>query len=184
MAWNSANCYNIAHAEPLNEKKMTIFQYEWKSHTLSRLYFAGDVSETTFKRALKENHGDALQAFQAMECRLDTLMFRSMFAPSVFCGRKMVSEGRVRVNGEIVKMPDYRLRVGEIAEVDVESREMVYKLAKHPMIRLWSFLPPYLEVDFKHLMTSLIRKPGIDEIPCPYPRSVLDNTAMFYSKRN
>lgn len=183
MAWNPLNCYNLSKRKPLNEKNLNIFQIEWKSKTLCRLYFNGDVTDTLFKRTFNANGRKMHDALAAMERRLDNATFRCMFASSIFAARKMVSDGRVLVNGRRIRFPDYRLEEGDILQIGKTYASHTYALATHSMIRLWAFLPAYFEVDYATLSAIFLRKPMLSEIPSPYPETMVANMAGFYSKR-
>lgn len=183
LSWNPRNCYNLSRFQPLNERNLNIFQIEWKSKTLCRLFFNGDVTNTTFKRTYEQFNRDMLQTLGQMEHRVDNVVFRSMFASSVFAARKLVSEGKVLVNGRRVTFPDQRLKVGDVLQIDPKHADKVRSLADHPFIRLWSFIPSYLEVSFSSLSSSLIRAPSFVEIPHPFPRRMVNSFAAFYSKR-
>lgn len=183
LSWNPRNCYNVAKFQPLNERNLNIFQIEWKSKTLCRLFFNGDVTDNVFKRTYIRNHRNMNQTLGDMERRADNVIFRSMFSSSVFSARKMISEGKVSVNGRRITFPDFRLKEGDILQIDPKQAEKVRSLANHPLIRLWAFTPSYLEVSHSSLSASLIRQPAIEEIPHPFPKTMLQNFAAFYSKR-
>lgn len=183
MSWNPKNCFNISQWQPLNERNLNIFQIEWKCKTLGRLYYNGDVTDNIFKRTYEKNSRNMYDTLVAMEHRLDNMVFRSMFASSVFSARKMISEGLVLVNERRVLYPDYRVKQGDLVRMDSEATGHVQALANHPYARMWAFIPAYLEVSFASLSTILIRKPKLEEIPSPFPRRLVDNMGSFYSKR-
>jgi small subunit ribosomal protein S4 len=183
MSWNPINCYNIVKRKPLNEQNLNIFQSEWKSKTLCRLYFNGDVTDTVFKRTYNESGRDIFETLCNMERRLDNVVFRSHFTHSIFNARKMVSEGRILVNGRKVTWPDYRLKNGDLLQVDPKYWKEIYAVAQNPFQRIWSFLPSYLEVSYPTLSTIMLRSPKFNEIPSPYPKFMIENMGAFYSKR-
>lgn len=183
MSWNPKNCFNIAQWQPLAERNLNIFQIEWKSKTLGRLYFNGDVTDNIFKRTYEKAHRSMYGTLVAMEHRLDNMVFRAMFASSVFSARKMISEGNVLVNGRRVTYPDYRVKEGDLVQMDKAAAEHVQSLANHPYVRMWAFIPAYLEVSFSSLSAIMIREPKLEEIPSPLPRRLIDNMGSFYSKR-
>lgn len=183
LSWNPRNIYNLSRWQPLNERNLNIFQIEWKSKTQCRLFFNGDVTNTIFKKAYNKNHRNMDLTLSALESRIDNVVFRSMFSSSIFSARKLVNEGNVHVNGRRVTFPDYRLSPGDVLQIDPKAMEKVRSLANHPFIRLWSFIPSYLEVSFSSLTSVLIKEPTIAEIPHPFPQRMLDNFSAFYSKR-
>lgn len=168
---------------PLNERNLNLFQLEWKSKTLCRLYFNGDVKERIFRREFNRNKRNIFLTICNMECRVDNVLFRSMFAHSVFEARRMASSGMVLLNGNEIKRPGLQLTEGDVLQIKPSRAYESYLKSHHPMIRLWSFIPNYLEVNFPTLSTVLLHKPMFDQIPNPYPRYMIDNTSAFYSKR-
>lgn len=123
------------------------------------------------------------ETLSSMENRADNVVFRSLFSSSIFAARKMISDGKVLVNGRRVLYPDFRLRPGDILQIDPKHAESVRSLVQHPLIRLWSFIPSYLEVSFSSLSTSLISIPELSQIPHPFPKTMIENLSAFYSKR-
>ena len=55
-----------------------------------------------------------------LERRLDAVVYRAKFVPTVFAARQFVSHGHVTVNGRRVTIPSYRCRVGDVVEVQGE----------------------------------------------------------------
>ena len=56
-----------------------------------------------------------------LERRLDAMIYRAKFVPTVFAARQFINHGHIRVNGKRVTIPSYRVKVGEVVEVK-ESR--------------------------------------------------------------
>lgn len=183
LSWTPQNCYNIMKWQPLNERNLNIFQIEWKSKSQCRLFFNGDVTDTHFKRTYESCHRDMNETIATLEKRLDNVLFRSLFASSVFSARKMVAEGKVLVNGHVSRFASQQLKVGDILQIHPNEAEKTRKLANHPFIRLWGFLPSYLEVSYSGLSATIIREPSVSEIPHPFSKKMLENFSAFYSKR-
>lgn len=180
---NPKNCYNLAMWQPLSERNLNIFQIEWKSKTFCRLYFNGDVTNNIFRRTYEKSKRNMPDTLAAMEQRVDNLLFRSLFSSSIFSARKMVSDGKVLVNGRRVEYPDFRLKEGDVMQIDPKHAGSVRRIADHPFIRLWGFIPSYLEVSHSSMCATLIRRPSMLEIPHPFPQAMLSSLGAFYSKR-
>lgn len=183
MSWSPLNCYNVIQRRPLNERHLNRFQIEWKSRAFCRAYFNGDVTEHVFRRIFNENHRNLFYTIKKMERRVDNVLFRCMFASSVFSARKMASSGMVLVNGERIWQPSLNLADGDVLQIMPSLARSVHRTSLHPMMRYWSFIPAYLEVNFATLSAIYLRNPEYDEIPNPYPRAMVESTANFYSKR-
>jgi ribosomal protein S4 len=106
-----------------------------------------------------------------------------MFAHSVFEARRMTSAGMILVNGKTVKRPGLQLNDGDLLQIKPKKANIAYVKSHHPMIRLWSFIPRYLEVNFPSLSVVFLQSPNFEEIPNPYPEYMIRNTSAFYSKR-
>jgi ribosomal protein S4 len=183
MSWNPQNCFNIATLKPFSERGLNIFQIEWKARMLCRRYFNGDVAEKVFRREFNASSRDLLATFCKMERRIDNSLFRCLFATSVFEARRITSAGMVLVNGIQAERPSQYLNDGDVLQIKPEYAEYIYTRATHPMIRLWSFIPKYLEVNFSNLSAVFLHEPQFDQVPHPFSRLVIDNAAGFYSKR-
>ncbi|KAM3464012.1 hypothetical protein MY5147_003335 [Beauveria neobassiana] len=59
--------------------------------------------------------------FAPLERRLDTAIFRAMFATSVRQARQFVLHGAVKVNGKKLLHPSYQLNPGDMFQVDIEK---------------------------------------------------------------
>ena len=57
-----------------------------------------------------------------LERRLDAMIYRAKFVPTVFAARQFVSHGHVKVNGRRVTIASYRLKVGDVVEVKEKPR--------------------------------------------------------------
>ena len=114
-----------------------------------------------------------------MERRLDAVVYRSKFVPTVFAARQFVSHGHVTVNGRRVTIPSYRLRIGDVVEVREKGKQI-------PMVIEASQsgerdVPDYLEVDHAKLITKMVRIPELSEVP--YPVQMEPNLVVeFYSR--
>ena len=48
-----------------------------------------------------------------LERRLDAVVYRAKFVPTVFAARQFVNHGHVKVNGRRVNIPSYQVKVGD-----------------------------------------------------------------------
>jgi small subunit ribosomal protein S4 len=98
-----------------------------------------------------------------LEQRLDALVWRAGFAPTVSRAREMVGHNHFTVDGGKVNRPGYQVRPGETIEVRKSRRaERPFVLAaKRPP----AAAPPYLEVEPTQLRATLIREPAKEEVP-------------------
>jgi small subunit ribosomal protein S4 len=96
-------------------------------------------------RKMPGRTGDNLLA--VLERRLDNVVFRMGFAPTIPAARQLVSHGNVRVNGKKVDRPSYLAESGdEVAVAPGKTRERVSimeAVERGPQLRL----PSYIAMD-------------------------------------
>jgi small subunit ribosomal protein S4 len=139
------------------------------------------VLEKQFRRYVEEalrskgNSGEIL--LQNLERRLDNIVYRLGFASTLKQARQMVIHGHIRVNGEKLDRPSYRVKVGESISLREKSRdiEMFADNFKNTTINL-----DYLEKDTENFTGKLTRLPRREEIPIEVKES---KVLEFYSRR-
>lgn len=114
---------------------------------------------------------------QILETRLDAIVFRLGFAPSIWAARQLVGHGHVLVNGRRVDIPSYQVAAGQTVTLSE-------KIKKSPQISIWkergSIAPPaYLQLDYDNMSGTLVRAPERDEIPIPIDDRLI---VEFYSR--
>ncbi len=140
------------------------------------------IGERQLRRAVvrafrrPEPTGQALLA--DLERRLDAVVLRAGFARSIWQARQSVSHGHIRVDGQKVDIPSYRVRPGQVVEVAEQKRDLLpYQAARAGEYATSS--PPYLEVDRENLRARLLRTPERSEIPVICDESLV---VEFYSR--
>ena len=90
---------------------------------MNERHFRGIYDEA---RRLKGDTGATMIAL--LERRLDTIIYRAKFVPTVFAARQFVSHGHITVNGKRVNVASYRVKVGDLVEVKEKSRQLALVL--------------------------------------------------------
>ncbi len=127
----------------------------------------GNITEKQFKAIYREAErmkGDTSEnLIGLLERRLDSIVYRAKFVPTVFAARQFVNHGHVRVNGRRVNIPSYRCKVGDVIEVREKSRDMglVLEAIQSPE----RDVPDYIEVDHAQLKAKLTRIPALADVP-------------------
>jgi small subunit ribosomal protein S4 len=127
---------------------------------LTEKQFAG-----TYKDAAKKRGNTAETLIGLLESRLDAVVYRSKFVPTVFASRQFVNHGHVLVNGKRVNIASYRVKPGDVVSVRERSRNMA--LVLEAIQSSERDIPDYLEVDGKGLSAKYIRIPELSEVPYP-----------------
>lgn len=81
---------------------------------------ASDSSDSSAVQQAQAPTPWALQTYVALERRLDTAVFRAMFASSIRQAAQYVVRGNVYVNGVRIKQPGYVLKPGDVFNVEPE----------------------------------------------------------------
>jgi small subunit ribosomal protein S4 len=127
---------------------------------LTEKQFAG-----TYKDAAKKRGNTAETLIGLLESRLDAIVYRAKFVPTVFASRQFVNHGHVLVNGKRVNIASYRVKIGDVVSVRERSRNMA--LVLEAIQSAERDIPDYLEVDGKGLSAKYIRVPELAEVPYP-----------------
>ena len=116
-----------------------------------------------FQRALRTRGVTGEMLLQALEMRLDNVVYRMGLAPSRRAARQFVRHGHVRVNGVKVNVPSYKAKAGDVVQArDVKrSREFSKAHLDAAESRGW---PVWLNVDKAEFKAEVLRVPTRDEI--------------------
>lgn len=74
------------------------------------------------KSALQTKGDNAKNLLRILEGRLDNAVLRAGFALSRAAARQMVNHGHITVNGKIINIPSYQVRIGDIITIREGSR--------------------------------------------------------------
>ncbi|MBP5856965.1 30S ribosomal protein S4 [Marivibrio halodurans] len=145
--------------------------------------YYGNIGEKQFRKYYDEavrRRGDTGEnLIGLLEHRLDAMIYRAKFVPTVFAARQFVNHGHVLVNGKRVTVPSYVVKIGDVVEVRQKSKEL--PLVLEAIASSEREIPDYLEVDHKKLAASITRTPKLEDVP--YPAQMEPNLVIeFYSR--
>jgi small subunit ribosomal protein S4 len=135
----------------LVEKQRLRFTY-W----LSEKQFAHYAAEAKRRRGVAGKN-----LMQLLESRLDAIVYRLGWAPTLSAARQFVVHGHILVNGRRVDRPSYQLKPGARLSVRERSRQvplLVEGATNPPPVS-----PPYLERDT--FEARLTMRPAAEDIP-------------------
>ena len=163
------------------KNKVSDFGLQLRAKQKLKGYY-GNLTEKQFKSTYQEaarRKGNASENLIALlESRLDAIVYRAKFVPTVFAARQFVNHGHVLVNGKRVNIASYRCKVGDVVSVRERSRNMA--LVLEAIQSGERDVPDYIEVDGKGLSAKFIRTPDLAEVP--YPVKMEPNLIVeFYS---
>lgn len=78
----------------------------------------------TFEAAAKVGGITGENLLKLLECRLDNVVYRLGIAPTRAAARQLVSHRHITVNGELVNIPSYSLKAGDIVSVRERSKTL------------------------------------------------------------
>ena len=165
-----------------NRGKPTDYGVQLRAKQRLKGYY-GNVSEKQLRRYYAEairRKGDTSENLVGiLETRLDALVYRMKFVPTVFAARQFVNHGHVLVNGKKVDIPSYLAKVGDVIEVNGKAKEMA--LVIEAMASAERSVPDYITVDEKNMSGTLTRIPVLADIP--YACQMEPNLVVeFYSR--
>lgn len=155
----------------VNKRRAKASDYGKQLFEKQRLRMQYNVHERQLRRYVDQaqravgNTGEIL--VQALESRLDAVVFRAGFARSVYASRQYVTHGHILVNGKRVDIPSYRVKVNDVITVREKSR----KLPCFQEAVRTSAPPAYLEVTKSTMSVKLLYVPPREEVPiiCEVP---------------
>ena len=124
------------------------------------------VSETylrnTFKKAARSRGRTGEIALQMLETRLDNVVYRMGFAPTLPGARQLVTHGHILVDGRKVNIPSYLVQPGQVISVSERARNLPIVAAT---LEAGPPHVPYVEVDVESRSGRLLNIPAREEIP-------------------
>ncbi len=161
------------------KSKVSDFGLQLRAKQKLKGYY-GNITERQFSRIYQEadrRKGNTSENLIALlESRLDAIVYRAKFTPTVFASRQFVNHGHVQVNGKRVNIASYRVKPGDTVEVRERSRNMALVLEAQQSVE--REVPDYLEIDSRHLSVKFVRAPELAEVP--YPVKMEPNLVVEY----
>ncbi|HCI48700.1 MAG: 30S ribosomal protein S4 [Alphaproteobacteria bacterium RIFCSPLOWO2_01_FULL_45_8] len=170
------------HGQMGRKKKPTDYGVQLTAKQKLKGYY-GNIGEKQFRRLFEKAasaRGDTGEnLIGLLERRLDAVVYRLGFVPTVFAARQFVSHGHIRVNGRRINIPSYHVQEGDVVELKEKSREipMVLESLKAGEREV----PTYIESDSKGMKGKFLRVPTLADVP--YPVQMEPNLVIeFYSR--
>ena len=150
------------------KSKVSDFGLQLRAKQKLKGYY-GNLTEKQFSRTYEEaarRKGNTSENLIALlESRLDAIVYRAKFVPTVFAARQFVNHGHVTVNGKRVNIPSYRCKPGDVIAVREKSRNMA--LVLEAVASNERDFAEYVAVDAKGLSATFVRAPELSEVPYP-----------------
>jgi small subunit ribosomal protein S4 len=128
-----------------------------------------------FEKASRQKGVTGENLLRLLEIRLDNFVYRSGLAASRSAARQMVTHRHFNVNGRIVNIPSYSLKVGDA----VTARDSIKEIAKANVEKRGGDAVPWIEVSPEQLSAKLVDVPSRESIPIPIQEQLI---VELYSK--
>jgi small subunit ribosomal protein S4 len=146
--------------------KLSDYGVQLKAKQKLRGYY-GNISERQFRgiyaEAIRMKGDSGAHMIGLLERRLDAVVFRAKFVPTVFAARQFVNHGHITVNGKRVNVASYRVKVGDLIEVKEKSKDLALVLEAQALPE--RDVPDYIEVDAGKKSAKFTRIPVISDVP-------------------
>lgn len=155
------------HGNKASRKRRSDFGV--KLQEKQKIRFNYGLTETQMRKLIldarkgKEPTGERL--LQLLERRMDNVVFRAGFAPTVIAARQLVSHGHLMLNGKAANIPSIRLKVGDELVIKAKSKNipMVVETIKQPALAR----PEWLSWDEAAHIVKVAHLPAVSDVPFP-----------------
>ena len=145
--------------------------------------YYGNMSERQFRSyyesavRLRGDTGEKLVGL--LERRLDAIVYRLNFAPTIFSSRQLINHGHITVNNKRVNIRSYLCSVGD--KIAIKQSSQSHPLVMESIQGQYRDIPEYIQADIKKMEGSLTRIPILEDIP--YPIEMEPNLVVEYYSR-
>ncbi len=131
--------------------------------------YYGNINERQFRniyrKAIKKRGDTTENLIALLERRLDTIVYRGKFAPTVFAARQLINHGHIKVNKKKVNVSSYLVKETDFIEVRDKSKKL--NIIEGSLSNKERDVPEYIQSDSKNKSVKLIRVPKFAEVPYP-----------------
>lgn len=169
--WGKAKCPSNKRAYPTGQhgqqnrdKRTSEYSEQLLAKQVIRRYYnmLEKQFRNSFSRAQRMHGNTGLNFLRLLELRLSTVVWRLGYAKSIFQARQMVSHCHITVNGQIVNIGSYVLKVGDV--VAVRDRDVSKKMARANGYE-GAAVPAYLDSDVANMAGKVIALPEREDFP-------------------
>ncbi|WP_031553221.1 30S ribosomal protein S4 [Parvularcula oceani] len=153
------------HGQRRQQKQSDFGQQLMAKQKLKGYY--GNMTEKQFRKVYEEaarKRGNTAEIMIGLlEQRLDMVVYRAKFVPTVFAARQFVNHAHVKVNGVRTNIPSYRVKPGDVIEIREKSKNMALVLEALQLAE--RDIPDYIDVDPKKMTATYVRVPEFADVP-------------------
>lgn len=151
----------------MNKKRKKTSEYGVQLREKQKAKYTYGILErqfrNTFEKASRSKGITGEVLLQMLEARLDNTVFRLGVAPTRAAARQLVSHRHITVNGDVINIPSYQLKPGDIIGVREKSKSLE-AIVNSLTTRSFSKLP-WLEWDDAQMAGKFMSIPERTDIP-------------------
>jgi small subunit ribosomal protein S4 len=140
------------------------------------------VSENKFRRMMRDARGSRIatgeKLLELLERRLDNVVFRAGFAPTIPAARQLVNHGHFLVNGKRLDIASYQANVGDV--IQPRQRSMNLDSIEVALSEISLMRPDWLDFNENKKLVKVTALPDSSSVPFPVDVQLV---IEFYSKR-
>jgi len=148
------------------KQKVSDFGLQLKAKQKLKGYY-GNLTEKQFRKtydeAARRKGNTSENLIGLLEARLDAIVYRAKFVPTVWAARQFVNHGHVTVNGKKVNIASYRVKPDDVVAVKEVSRNMALVLEAQQSSE--RDVPDYIEQGDRGFSVRFVRQPELADVP-------------------
>jgi small subunit ribosomal protein S4 len=169
--WGQPNCPSSKrpypagqHGPNLKDRRQSEYGEQLLAKQVIRRYYnmLEKQFSNTFKKAQRMSGNTSLNFLRLLELRLSTAVWRLGFGRTIFQARQLVSHGHVTVNGRVVNISSFQLKVGDVIAVRDREQSRAVARANHYE---GAPVPAYIEADVPNYSGKIIALPEREDFP-------------------
>ena len=158
--------------------KLSDYGVQLRAKQLLKGYYA-NISEKQFRsiyfEAIRLKGDSGANLVGLLERRLDAVIYRAKFVPTMFAARQFINHGHVKK----ANISSMRLKVGDVVEVKEKSRQMAMVIEATGLGE--REVPDYIEADHTKHTAKFVRIPAPTDVP--YPAQMEPHLVVEYYSR-
>jgi small subunit ribosomal protein S4 len=148
--------------------KLSDYGVQLRAKQLLKGYYA-NISERQFRsiyfEAIRLKGDSGANLIGLLERRLDSIVYRAKFVPTMFAARQFINHGHVKVNGKKANISSMRLKAGDTIEVKEASKQLALVIEAAGLAE--RDVPDYIEADHGKYTAKFTRIPAPTDVPFP-----------------
>ncbi len=150
-----------------NNRRRKTSEYGLQLREKQKAKYTYGVLERQFRRMYEKAQSKpgvtGIILLQFLECRLDNIVYRMGMSPTRAGARQLVSHKHITVDGQVVNIPSYEVRPGQI--IAVRERDKAMKVITESLTGFNHTKYPWIEWDDNSMSGKLMYVPEREEIP-------------------